>query len=193
MKKLIFCTGFLFLILNLQAQNEPSVSIGLHLLAGGRYDDVRMCVGSGKGIKGGPIMDVYLDIRFPLSNRGTLAVNIPVMRPILFAASFQMLQFEPQVTYEHRFPRDPGKPGFVLSGGLGLVFHYGPDYNSTPEERGESFFSMGPLFTGSAGVLLEGKRGNWIPGIKAFYSPLFSPEYTTGQVLGGGVELHYEF
>lgn len=185
---LIFVSSFYYV----SAQDSPTVTIGLHLLAGGRYDDVRMCVGSPAGVKGGPIMDVYLDIRFPLENNNFLIVNIPIMRPILFGAAFQMLQFEPQVTFEHRFDNGD-KPGFVIGGGLGLVFHYGPDYNSSPDNRGASFFAMGPLFTGSAGLLIEGKYGNWIPGVKAFYSPLFSADYITGQVLGGGLELHYEF
>ena len=189
---IVFCILFFGISGILTAQNETSVTIGFHILAGGRYDNVRMCVGSPAGVKGGPIMDVYLDIRLPLNDTDSLTLNIPVMRPILFGAAFNMLQFEPQVTYEHRIYRSD-KPGFVIGAGLGIVFHYGPDYNSSPENRGPSFFSMGPLLTGSAGILLEGKRGTWIPGVKAFYSPIFSRDYATGHIAGGGVELHYEF
>jgi hypothetical protein len=193
MKKYTIILFFLIIqVLALSARDNPSVVIGFHLLAGGRYDDVRMCVGSPKGVKGGPIMDVYVDIRFPLTDNDFLTLNIPVMRPILFGAAFKMLQFEPQLTYEHRFDNGD-KPGLVLGAGLGVVFHYGPDYNSSPENTGPSFFAMGPLISGSAGILLEGKSGNWIPGLKAFYSPLFSPDYRTGHIFGGGLELHYEF
>ncbi len=193
MKKIIILCLLLLAAVPIFSENNRTVSIGIHLLAGGRYDNVRMCVGSPKGIKGGPIMEIYVDIRFALSDEGTLTINIPVMRPILFGAAFKMLQFEPQVTYEHRFQKNPDKPGFLVGGGLGIIFHYGPDFNSTPEERGDSFFSIGPLITGNIGMLLEGKSGTWIPGLKAFYSPLFSADYVTGHVFGGGFELRYEF
>ena len=161
-------------------------------MLGARYDNLRMCVGSPAGVKGGPIMDIYFDIRFPVSENGTLALNIPIVRPILFAAAFQMLQFEPQVTYEYYFGTK-GKPRAVLGAGLGIVFHYGPDYNSSPDNRGESFFAIGPLFSASIGVQFETNKGNWMPGIKLFYAPLFSTEYPVGTVAGGALELHYEF
>ncbi len=183
---------FLSSILSVSAQDSPEITIGVHLLAGGRYDNVRMCVGSPAGVKGGPIMDLYLDIRFPLSDSDFIILNIPVMRPILFGAAFNMLQFEPQVTYEHRFNNNDS-PYLVVGGGLGIVFHYGPDYNSSQDNKGPSFFAMGPLFTGSVGVLFEGNNGTWIPGVKAFYAPLFSPDYQTGQIIGGGLEIQYEF
>lgn len=194
MKHSIFIL-FLFMgtVVILAAQSDRPVSVGIHVLAGGRYDDVRMCVGSPEGVKGGPIAEIYFDVIIPLSDGDTLTVNIPVLRPVLFGVAFSMLQFEPQVTFEHVFPHERGKPGFLLSGGLGLVFHYGPDYKSSPENRGESFFAMGPLFTASAGVVFEGRSGTWIPGLKAFYAPLFSPDYSTGQVLGGGLEMQYRF
>ncbi|MBB6481755.1 hypothetical protein [Spirochaeta isovalerica] len=191
--KLITTLIFLCLPLAFAAGEERKTTIGLHILGGGRYDDVRMCVGSPQGVKGGPIMEVYLDIRIPAGERGTLAVNIPVMRPILFGVAFQMMQFEPQVTYEYLFPTGSEKIDIVLGGGLGAVFHYGPDYNSAPEDRGESFFSAGPLFTASAGIVFHGRSGNWTPGVKAFYAPLFSSGYDNGHVLGGGVELHYGY
>ncbi len=121
----LFLTCFLSSMVS--AESGRDISFGMHFLAGGRYDDVRMCVGSDEGVKGGPIMDIYADLRIPIGEKDYLAVNIPVMRPILFGAAFQMLQFEPQVTYEHHFG-DEDISHFVLGGGLGLVFHYGPDY-----------------------------------------------------------------
>jgi len=190
--KIILLCVFFVLINSLSALENRSVTLGTHFLAGGRYDDVRMCIGSPPGVKGGPIMDVYLDIRFPAGENGSLVLNIPLMRPILFGAGFQMMQFEPQITYEHYLGRKDS-PKIVLGGGLGIILHYGPDYLSAKESPGTSFFAMGPLFTASAGVRFKGKRGFWIPGVKIFYSPLFSPDYSTGHVLGGGIELHYGF
>lgn len=193
MKKIMILCCFMFLIVQFSSADEKKpVSLGIHMKAGARYDDVRMCVGSPAGIKGGPIMDVYFDILIPAGEKGTLIFNIPVMRPILFAAAFNMVQIEPQMTYEyHLGPKD--ETSIVLGGGLGLIFHYGPDYNSSSDDRGESFFAMGPLFSGFVGVQIPGRTGKWMPGIRAFYSPLFSPDYETGTVIGGAAELHYRF
>jgi hypothetical protein len=40
----------------------------------------------------------------PYDERWAMAVglNLPVMRPILFAAAFEMLQFEPEFTFQYR-------------------------------------------------------------------------------------------
>jgi hypothetical protein len=130
MKKIIFSISFLLLSIGfISAQTDRPITFGIHVLAGGRYDDVRMCVASQSGVKGGPIVDIYFDIRFPAGENGTIALNIPVMRPILFGFAFSMLQFEPQVTYEYHFG-EPGSPRFVLSGGSrrfilcdGTAFH----------------------------------------------------------------------
>lgn len=192
MKKTIFIVFLILAATHVFALSGRPVTYGIHLTFGGRYDNVRMCVGSSKGVKGGPIMDVYFDVRFPVGDDGTLALNIPVMRPILFGAAFGMLQFEPQLTYEHRFGSSGGiRP--VLGAGLGVVFHYGPDYQSSKEDRGKDFFAVGPLISGSFGVEIEGKRGFWTPGLKVFYAPLFSPDYDSGTILGGAAELHYSF
>ncbi|MDC7234094.1 MAG: hypothetical protein PQJ58_12745 [Spirochaetales bacterium] len=183
---------FILLTASLSAQ-ERDIRYGLHLMMGGRYDNMRMCVGSPPGVKGGPIMDIYFDVRFPVGDQDYLAVNLPVARPILFAAAFNMLQFEPQLTYEHYFSED-GEPGAVVGAGIGLSFHYGPDFNSSKEDPGESFFAMGPYFSASAGWQFDGDKVDWMPGIKAFYSPLFSGEYPeTGQVAGAALELHSTF
>ena len=179
-----------FVITIISAETGRDASFGLHFLAGGRYDDVRMCVGSDEGVKGGPILDIYLDFRIPKGDSDYLVLNLPVMRPILFGAAFQMLQFEPQLTYEFH-SGDPDSPHFVLGAGTGLVFHYGPDYKSSLDSRGDDFFALGPLFSGFIGREFQGKKNSWMPGIKVFYSPLFSGEYDTGKVLGAAFELHY--
>jgi hypothetical protein len=165
-------------------------TFGFHALFGGRYDDMRMCVGSPPGVKGGPIGEVYLDIGFPAGDSASIVLNIPVFRPILFGAAFRMLQFEPQFTYERLIgPIDGGQ--WVLGAGLGAVFHYGPDYLSDPENRGEDFFAFGPLVSASAGLRFDTDRGAWMPGVKAFYAPIFSGDYGSGTVAGGGLEIHY--
>lgn len=178
--------------MSLSAEEGRKVTVGTHLLFGGRYDNVRMCVGSPAGVPGGPIGDLYFDIRFPTSPNGTLVLNIPVFRPILFAASFQMLQFEPQVTYEYLFTGSGGaRP--VLGGGLGIVLHYGPDYLSSPTNRGPDFFAAGPLVSVSFGFRFSGKSGSWTPGIKAFAAPLFGDPGYLGFTAGGALELHWTY
>ena len=193
MKKTLFIAALIIASAGIvSAQSAEKVQYGIHITIGGRYDDLRMCVGSDAGVKGGPIMDIYFDVRFPAGDHGTLALNIPVMRPILFGAAFGMLQFEPQVTYEYRFGEGKS-PHAVIGGGLGIVFHYGPDYTSSTENRGEDFFAIGPLLSGFAGIGFDTEKGYWMPGLKLFYSPLFSSDYPTGTVAGGALELHYAF
>ena len=170
------------------APEKPT--FGVHVLFGGRYDDVRMCVGSPSGVKGGPIGEVYFDVRFPAGEKSSLILNIPIFRPILFGAAFKMLQFEPQMTYERLLGSEDGSQ-WVIGGGLGAVFHYGPDYQSDPDNRGDDFFAVGPLLSASVGLRLDGRSGSWTPGIKAFYAPLYSADYGVGTVLGGGLEAHY--
>ncbi len=180
---LVILTGIL------AAEENAPVSFGIHAIAGGRYDDVRMCVGSPAGYKGGPIMDVYLDVVLRTGPDTNLVFNLPVMRPVLFGAAFKMLQFEPQMTLEY----SPPSSGFVFGGGLGAVFHYGPDYRASLDDRGEEFSAFGPLVSASVGKRMEAKQGYWQPGAKIFYSPLFSDGENLGTVLGAALELHYRF
>ena len=69
-------------------------------MAGGRYGDMRMCVGSGAGVKGGSIADVMLLFKQNIKPNVDLAFELSVMRPILFGVAFKLLQFEPQVSVE---------------------------------------------------------------------------------------------
>lgn len=190
MKKGIVFFSFLALITGiLSAQEKPAVSFGVHAVGGARYDDVRMCAASPAGVKGGPIMDVYLDVIVRTGDTTELVFNLPVMRPVLFGAAFQMLQFEPQMTLEYT----PAGSDFVFGGGLGAVFHYGPDYASSLEDRGPDFFATGPLLSASVAKRIGTSEGAWLPGVKVFYSPLFSEEKMLGTVLGAVLELHYRF
>lgn len=175
-------------ITSLYAQEENKVSYGFSLLAGGRYDNVRMCVASPAGVPGGPIGEVYFDIRVPVSDSSAVLFNIPLFRPIVFAAAFNMLQLEPSIMYEHSFKRDKGAIP-VLAGGVGVILHYGSDYHSSLESASEPFFSIGPLVNTFFGLALA--NTNLTIGVKGFFSPLITKDQPLGIVAGGGVEVRY--
>jgi len=198
MRKLIMAgLTALVLLYSFQAYagESRSVSFGISVMLGGRYDNMRMCVATPAGIKGGPIADILLDTRFFVNDNLSIAVNLPVMRPILFAAAFKMLQFEPEVTFE--FKKNITEDIDIVYGpGLGLSFHYGPDYRSDSKDRSKSFFAMGPFISGLFGFQFAGNSGNnKLIGIRAFYVPLFSgdSDLSPGTVLGGALEGHFEF
>ncbi len=176
--------------------NDDSIEFGVKVMFGGRYDNLRMCVASDAGIKGGIIADIMLLTRFPLNDDTKLSLEIPVMRPILFATAFKMLQFEPQVTLEFKNDLDNGI-ALIAGPGLGLSFHYGPDYLSDNEDnRGDSFFAMGPMLSGTIGFAHsnEARREKRV-GLRCFYIPLFSPndENNNGTVIGGVLEGYFDF
>ena len=91
-----------FLIFALYTPSIGKPLVGCSFLAGIRYDDLRMCVATPAGVKGGPIADIMASIRFPIDDKSSVSFKIPVMRPVLFGAAFGMLQFEPEVTLEYR-------------------------------------------------------------------------------------------
>jgi len=164
-------------------------------MAGGRYDDMRMCVGSQSGIKGGPIADVMFITKKNVKQDINLAFELPVMRPILFAFSFQMLQFEPQVSIEFNKKMNK-KYSLVFAPGMGISFHYGPDYKSDLDNRGESFFATGPLVSGLLGISSRGKNDKKrIIGVRFFYTSLFSnaTPLSPGTVFGATIESHFQF
>ena len=180
---------------------EPSDDFvfGVKLSIGGRYDDVRMCVASDAGVKGGPAADISFFMEFGLSDRAALSVNIPVMRPILFGVAFDMLQFEPDVTLV--FKKNVGEELDVVGGPmLGLSLHYGPDYRSANDGNGRlpSFFAMGPRVGGYFGLdfLRPGKSFNFQLGLTAYFEPLFGiddPDDHQGIVAGGTLEGLFRF
>lgn len=171
------------------------VSFGIHFMIGGRYDNMRMCVASPAGAKGGPIADIMFDTKFRVNDNLSIAFNLPVMRPILFAAAFKMLQFEPQFSFEFRKNIKDDKD-LIIGPGLGASFHYGPDYKSDKKDKGESFFAMGPFISGLFGYQFSGSSGkNKMFGLRAFYVPLFSgdSDLSPGTVVGGALEGHFSF
>lgn len=182
-------------IFSVFSDDTKTVSVGIKVMFGGRYDNMRMCVASDSGVKGGIIADVMLLTRFKLNTNTSLTFELPVMRPILFAAAFKMLQFEPQFTFE--FTKKIHNDVHVIFGpGLGISFHYGPDYHSDKKNRGDSFFAAGPLVSGLCGLEFNSSKDKKRRlGLRAFYIPLFSGKSTLspGTVLGGVIEGHFDF
>jgi hypothetical protein len=179
--------------------DEDYIILGVKVRAGGRYDNVRMCVGSPAGVKGGPAMDVSFYAEFGISEQMSIAVDLPVMRPILFGAAFEMLQFEPDVSLLFRRQNESGID-LVAGPTLGISLHYGPDYQSerSGSSRGESFFALGPRVGGYFG--LDFKRPdetfNFQLGVHPYVTPLFSvsdPEDHRGVVVGGTLDGLFRF
>jgi hypothetical protein len=177
-----------------QAAPDDEVVLGVKVRFGGRYDDVRMCVASDPGVKGGIAADVSFFMEFGVHADWALHVDLPVFRPILFAASFGMLQFEPAVTAKYRV-RTGGSVDVLVGPTLGLSMHYGPDYRSASSGAGRSpsFFAMGPTVGGYVGLdfLRPGKAFNFQIGVSPYVSPLFSigdPAGHRGVVAGGLVD-----
>jgi hypothetical protein len=177
------------------AHGAPSLDAwGFKLGAGGRYDDVRMCVATDPGVKGGAAAEGSLFIEVGKTGGVSATINLPVLRPILFAVAFKMLQLEPDIALSFRHPLG-AKLDLLFGPTLGLSFHYGPDYRSGPkdEERGPSFFAVGPKL--GAFVALEFKRPggsyNYQVGISPYVAPLFAldgPQFPDGIVAGGMLE-----
>lgn len=184
MKKVIIVL-LIFVSLSSFADSDK-FSFGITIIAGGRYDNLRMCVASPQGVKGGPIADIFLNFTFLIKEDFNIAVKLPVMRPVLFAAAFKMLQFEPEVDFI--FKRNiNGNLKFIGSAGVGMSFHYGPDYQSGIKDRGDSFFAIGPMITGNVGFGFGSKKEQMLT-LKGFYIPLFSKERDTGTVIGGALD-----
>ncbi len=189
---LIILFSVCFVLTSLNAQN---FSNGIKIIAGGRYDDMRMCVGSDAGVKGGPIADIMYLVKVKLNSGQNLAIEIPVMRPILFGAAFQMLQFEPEVSLEMT-KKIYNQKSLVFAPGVGVSLHYGPDYRSDLDNRGDDFFAAGPFLSSLIGIQLKGNQEKYkLFGVRFFYAPLFSEdsELSPGSVLGAVAELQIGF
>ncbi len=92
----------LSLSLLVPAASSAETVLGVRVSGGGRFDNVRKCVASSPGTKGGPAADIAAFLELGLRKDVALVLNLPVMRPILFAAAFKMLQLEPDVTLAFR-------------------------------------------------------------------------------------------
>ncbi|MCX7725621.1 MAG: hypothetical protein N2053_02100 [Chitinispirillaceae bacterium] len=173
------------------AEEKGDMRFGVLVMVGGRYDNLRMCVASPKGVKGGMIADIMFTGSYALKDNLSLGINLPVMRPILFALAFKMLQFEPEFYLNVKVVEND-KRAFMVSPSAGVSLHYGPDYNSDRVNRSPSFFAAGPILGCHLSMDLSnsGKNHNII-GLKPFYAALFSTDKRVGTVVGGVVEYQY--
>jgi len=196
MRKTMLALSILIsLIQNIYGQDtdKSKNSYGILLMAGGRYDNYRMCVASAAGVKGGPMADIMFIAKHRFNDSYSLAFNLPMMRPILFGLAFNMVQFEPELTIEYNKLINE-KINLITGPGIGISFHYGPDYKSDYSNPGESFFAMGPFISWQIGI--EFKKESIVKsvvGLKAFYVPLFAMDRPTGTVLGGALLYTYYF
>jgi hypothetical protein len=172
---------------------------GIRVTAGGRYDNVRMCVGSPPGVKGGPAMDIAFFTEIGLKSATSLVVIVPVMRPILFGAAFRMLQFEPEVVLAFHQQAE-GKLDVVTGPTFGLSFHYGPGYTSARSGPGRepSFFAMGPRIGVYIGLDFQrpDESFNFQLGLHPYATTLFSSAGSRdrrGVVLGGTLDGLFRF
>jgi len=178
---------------------SDAIVIGIAVRAGGRFDNARKCVASPTGTRGGPAADISLFADFPVSDTAVVHVDLPLMRPILFGAAFEMLQFEPSVGLLFRKVTD-GNVDVIAGPTLGLSLHYGPDYTSERSGSGRkpSFFAMGPIIGGYVGLDFKrpGEAFNFQLGLSPFVTPLFGvndPEDHKGVVVGGLLDGLFRF
>lgn len=172
---------------------KQQLSVGLNFFLGGRYDNLRMCVATPAGVKGGPIADMQLVLHYGLNNRMALGMKVPIMRPVLFGLAFKMVQIEPEFTMQYRMPVKK-RIDVVLEPSVGVSFHYGPDYKTARNDpHPESFFAAGPMVALLGGIGWHNDSGRYrCVGLKPFYIPLFSRKRTTGTVLGVVAEGYWD-
>jgi hypothetical protein len=173
--------------------------IGPKIRMGGRFDNVRMCVASPAGSKGGPAADISLSAEIALKETISLDMDLPVFRPIMFGLAFDMLQFEPSVTLKFR-KKGSGRTDLVGGPTLGISLHYGPDYKSesSGDKRTASFFAMGPIIGGYIGIDFKrpSRKFNLQLGVTPYVEPLFGvndAQDHRGVVVGGLLDLQFRF
>lgn len=170
-------------------------AFGFKMMMGGRYDDMRMCVASPAGAKGGAVGDIKFFMKFRMSLDWSMTVTIPVFRPILFGAAFQVLQYESDVAMEYKMKVSP-KVDFLTGPGIGLSYHYGPDYKSgTGNARTDDFFALGPMVSYYAAFDFKWPKSYATRiGVQLFHVSLFRvDEFQYGKVFGGALELGMYF
>jgi len=179
---LLLCTVFIS-----PGEGSP-FSFGITYMAGIRYDDVRMCVATDAGVKGGPIGDIQFTTTYTFTPEYALTFNLPFGRPLLFASAFDMLQFEPEFTFEYRIHLENERV-MVLGPGLGISLNHGPGYEADLDNRGEEFFASGPFISGLIGwEFTDAEDKKRIIGIRAFYVPLNADDHPDGRSYGAALE-----
>ena len=182
-----------------QKVGNKSLVMAVKLRAGGRFDNVRMCVATPAGTKGGPTADISMSTEIALSDTVSLEMDLPVFRPIMFGLSFKMLQFEPSASLRFR-KYGKGNTDFIFGPMLGVSLHYGPDYHSenSGDKRGPSFFAMGPMVGGYLGLDFKRpcQKYNFQLGLTPYMIPLFGISDKAdhkGIVVGGLLDFSFRF
>ena len=194
MKKVFFIIVLLSVIVfSAAAEDGSSFSIGVSVAAGGRYDNVRMCIASPAGTPGGMALEpVGLVMEYRFNERFGMGMYLPIARPIIFAVNTQMLQFLPELVFNIHIPVDEFKT-IVIHPAIGASLHYGPDYLSDKENRGIDFFAAGPRISILGGIALhKNENHEFIFGLKPYAEFLFS-EYRSGFVAGGEIDFQYRY
>ena len=183
----------------IDVETKRSLLLGMRLRGGGRYDNVRACVATPAGVPGGPAADVSFVTQIGLTSRTLLDIDLPVMRPILFASAFEMLQYEPSVTLEFSRPLST-RTDLFAGPTLGLSLHFGPDYESDASGPGRtaSFFAMGPTLGGRLGFGFPSDQRRFSPtvSVSPYVTPLFGIDDAKdhhGVVVGGMLDLTLRF
>ncbi len=127
-----------------QAYDTPDAAYGVAIRMGGRFDNMRMCVATPEGFKAGPMADISLYTELGLSDRAALNFTLPIFRPVMFAAAFRMLQFEPDFALLFR-AGGSDSASWVVGPTAGVSLHFGPDNLSSAANRGIEFFAWGPV------------------------------------------------
>ena len=172
--------------------------VGIRVRLGWKYDDLRMCGATPRGAPHGPDIDIALFVEVPLGENLGLDLNLPLMRPIMFALAGKMLQFEPEVALLFRRHRG-GDTELHLGPVLGLSINYGPDLHSGfGAARRRSFWSLGPRIGAYLGVDFPrpGKTFNYQLGFRSYVTPLWSvgsEEPRRGWVLGLTADSAFRF
>ena len=184
------------LTVSLTASAEPrdDAVVGIRLRIGWKLDNLRVCGATPPGVPHGPDIDISFFGEVPLKDGVSLDVNVPLFRPIMFAAAARLLQFEPEVTLLFRGAVS-AQTDVIGGPSLGLSFNYAPDLNAdfNSDDRSPSFFSIGPRIGGYVGVdfVRNGRRFNDQLGLHPYLLPLFSvrdPARHRGLVAGATVD-----
>jgi hypothetical protein len=184
------------------AQSVPGptagrIVFGVKVSLGARYDAVRAKQADSGGSKKGAFLDTSLFMDIDMTDKLALRINLPVFRPIYFAAAYNIFHFEPEIGLLFRVPTDD-YVDVLVGPTLGATLHYGADYVSLKRDAilGAPFFAIGPRIGGYAGLDAVPNPDVWQEwefqvGISPYYSLLFSVDDAQkhrGFAIGGSAE-----
>ncbi len=178
-----------------QTNIKTPFEFGVSFATGGRYDEVRSCVITPIGSYGGPAFEFGAFIFDYWTSRWfAIGAYIPVIRPIIFGAAFNTLQFIPEMTITVALPLYY-KIDFLIVLGIGGSFHFGTGYDSKKTYISEKFFAGGPRFSLLIGPRFEINSIFAISfGAKPYIECLFnSMDGRGGLVVGGELDFQCRF